>query len=236
LVIRMVVMRLPVLPGAALAAALAVGLALTACGSYPPPGSEPAGQVVPEVQAAAAAATSVHVAGTVEQRTQTTTLDVSIEGDSVAGYLGAYSTRFYVLSLDGDSFVKLNAAFLELEKAPTSLCAQICGKYVQLGVSGAAQITELLSMQTLVSLVFSTKDMVSAAGSGCAFSPATYDGQPVLQCRQGNDTLDVAANGTPYLLYWSGPHGQHLAFSDWNSVVLPPAPPPSQLVLASELG
>jgi hypothetical protein len=141
-----------------------------------------------------------------------------------------------VLSLDGDSFVKLNAAFLRVENAPASLCATICGKYVELSASGAIQITALLSMQQLVKEVFSNANMTSAAASGCIFSPATLSGQAVLQCRQGGYTLDVAAHGKPYLVYWGGPHGQHLAFSDWNAVTLPAAPPSSQVVSLTGIG
>lgn len=229
-------MWLRVMHGAGLATVLAIGLALSACSSYPPPGSKSAAQVVPEVQAAADTATSVHVAGTVDQSTQTTTIDVSLAAGSVAGYLGAYGTRFYVLSLNGNSFVRLNPEFLRLEKAPASLCARVCGKYVQLSDSSAIQITTLLSMQTLVKDVFSNKNMSSAAGSGCPFSPAMLNGKPVLQCRQGDYTLDVAAQGQPYLVYWSGPHGQHLSFSEWNSVVLPTAPQANQVVPYTDLG
>lgn len=212
---------------------LAVGLAVSACGSTP--GSEPASQIVPELQAAALRASSVHVTGLLIEKKQTTTLNVSIKGSSVAGYVGPNSTPFYVLSLNGQSYVKLSAAFLNSEKAPASLCATVCGKYVALPPGSTTQITNLLSMQQLDQQVFLNRSMTSAAGSSCDFSPATVHGQPVLQCRQGNSTLDVAAHGVPYLLYWTGPSGQHLAFTQWNSVVLPAAPPPSEVVSASDL-
>jgi hypothetical protein len=223
-----------ILLGAGLAVALAVGV-VSACSSSAA-GSKTAAQLVPEIQAAADAATSVHVSGSVLQGNQPTTIDVGINGDSVAGTLGAYGTTFYVLSLSGDSFVKLNAGFLKVENAPASLCATICGKYVELSASGAIQITALLSMQQLVKEVFNNANMSSAAASGCIFSPATRGGLAVLQCRQGGYTLDVAAHGKPYLVYWGGPHGQHLAFSDWNSVTLPTAPPASQVVSLTGIG
>ena len=227
-------MRLRVVHWAALSTVLAAALAVSACGS--PAGSKPAAQIVPELQEAANTAASVHVTGAVMSSRQTTTFDIGINGGSVAGYLGAYGTRFYVWSQNGQSYVKLNAAFLNLEKAPASLCATICGKYVQLPASSAGQITGLLSMQQLDKQIFITSAMSSVASSGCVFSPATRAGRSVLQCRQGAYTLDVAAHGQPYLVYWSGPNGQHLAFSEWNSVVLPSAPPSSQVVSASALG
>jgi hypothetical protein len=225
---------LRILLAAALVIALAVGLGLTACSS-PPTDSKTAAQLIPEVQAASGTATSVHIAGSVTQGAQTTTLDVRINGNSVAGTLGAYGTSYYVLSLNGTSYVKLNAAFLRVEKAPASLCAKICGKYVELPAASASQITAVLSMQELISEVFDDKNMSSAAASGCIFSPTSRNGQSVLQCRQGSDTLDVAAHGQPFLVYWGGPHGQHLTFSDWNSVTLPAAPPASQVVSISDL-
>jgi hypothetical protein len=91
-------------------------------------------------------------------------------------------------------------------------------------------------MQFLAKQVFDTSAMSAIASSGCVFSPATWRGQAVLQCRQGSNTLDVAAHGEPYLVYWSGPGGQHLTFSGWNSVEMPSAPPASQVVSYSELG
>lgn len=175
------------------------------------------------------------MAGAVTEDKETTTIDVRINGNSAAGTLGAYGTQYYLLSLNGSIFIKLSAGFLKAERAPASLCVKICGKYVELGASSAGQITSFLSMQQLIGDVFSYKSMSEAAGSGCIFSPTTRDGQAVLECRQGGYTLDVAAHGRPYLVYWGGPHGQHLAFSEWNSVTLPSAPPANQVVSISEL-
>jgi len=227
-------MGLRVLRWAALSIVLTAGLAVSACGS--PAGSKSAAQIVPELQNAANLATSVHVAGSLIQGSQTATIDITINGDSVAGYLGAHGTRFYVLSLNGQNYVRLNAAFLNVEKAPASLCARICGKYVELPAASGTQITSLLSMQQLNKEIFDTSTMSALTSSGCTFSPAARAGQSVLECRQGQYTLDVTGHGQPYLVYWGGPNGQHLAFSQWNSAELPSAPPASQVVSLSSLG
>jgi hypothetical protein len=225
-------MRWRVFRWAGLSTVLAAALAVSACGA--PAGSKPAAQIVPEMQNAANTATSMHVSGTLKSGSQTVTIDVSLKGVEVAGYLGAYGTRFYVLSLNGQSYVKLNAGYLNLEKAPASLCATICGKYVQLPALSGATIASVVTMQGLISQVIDSSDMKGLAGSGCTFSPATRGGQPVLECRQGSAAIDVAAQGQPYLVYLSG-NGQHLTFSHWNSVVLPAAPPASQVVSANAL-
>jgi hypothetical protein len=37
-------------------------------------------------------------------------------------------------------------------------------------------------------------------------------------------------------VYFTGPHGEHIAFSDWNAVTLPAAPPADQVISLSKLG
>jgi hypothetical protein len=217
------------------AAVLAAGLAVSACGSAPA-GSKTAAKLMPEVQAAADGATSVHMAGSVTQGSQTVTIDVSFSGSSVAGSVGDNGQIVDLLSLNGQTYLKLDAAFLKLAKAPASACAVVCGKYVELPAASADQITGKLSMHELVTQVFNNKNMTSAAASGCTFSPATVNGQSVLQCRQDGYTIDVAAHGKPFVVYFTGPHGEHIAFSDWNSVTQPTAPPASQVVSLNSLG
>ncbi len=221
--------------GAALAAVLAAGLAAAGCSSSPA-GSKPAAKLMPEVQAAAKAATSVHMAGAVNQGSQKATIDMSFSGPSVAGTVGLNGASFNLLSLNGKTYIKLDAAFLKYAKAPASACATICGKYVELPAASASQITGSLSMKQLVNQVFSNKNVNSGAASGCDFTPATVNGQSVLQCHQGLYTIDVAAHGKPYLLFFTGPHGQHIAFTDWNSVTMPAAPAASQVISLSKLG
>ena len=191
---------------------------------------------MPKVQAAAKGAESVHMAGSVNQGSQTATINMSFSGNSVAGTVGLNGASFELLSLNSTTYIKLDAAFLKYAKAPASACATICGKYVELPASSASQITGSLNMQQLMNQVFSDKNMNAAASSGCVFSPATVNGQSVLQCRQGSYTVDVAAHGKPYLVFFSGPHGEHIAFSEWNSVTLPAAPPASKVISLNKLG
>lgn len=221
--------------GAALAAVLAAGVAAAGCGSSPA-GSKAAADLMPKVQAAAKGAQSVHMAGSVTQGSQKVTIDMSFSGSSVAGTVGLNGASFVLLSLNGHTYIKLDAAFLKYAKAPAIACVTICGKYVELPASSASQIAGSLSLKLLMKRVFSNKNMSSAAASGCVFSPATVNGQSVLQCSQGEYTVDVAARGKPYLVYFTGPHGEHIAFSDWNAVTLPAAPPADQVIGLSKLG
>jgi hypothetical protein len=216
-----------------LAVALAASLASAACSSA---ATQTAAKLMPDVQAAATGATSVHMTGSVHQGTQTATFDVSFNGTSVAGTLGLNGKSFSVLVVGGATYVKVNAAFLSAENAPAIVCAKVCGKYVELSATTASQITGFLSMQALTTSVFGNNNLSAAGNSSCVFSPATRNGQSVLECRQGAYTLDVAAHGTPYIVYFGGPQGEYIAFSDWNAVTPPTAPPPSEVVSINSLG
>lgn len=215
-----------------LAVMLAAGLA-AACSSA---GSQTAAKLMPAVQAAADGATSVRMAGSVHQGKQTATFDVSFSGSSVAGTLGLDGHSFSVLVLGGTTYIKVDAAFLSAENAPASVCTKVCGKYVELAASTASQITGFLSMQALTTSVFNSKNLGAAGNGSCVFSPATRNGQSVLQCRQGTCTLDVAAHGKPYIVYFGGPYGEYMAFSDWNALTPPAAPPASEVVSINSLG
>jgi hypothetical protein len=220
----------------ALAVALAGGLTIAACGSAPA-ASKTSEKLMPQVQAAARSATSVHVTGMVTEGSQTVTMDVSLSGSSMAGSMAVNGATFYILSLNGKTFIKINAAFLQqIAKAPAGVCAAICGKYVEIPGASASQIMGSISMQQLMLQIFNNRNISSAASTGCVFSPATVNGQPVLQCHQAPYTVDVAAHGKPYLLDISGPHGEHIAFSDWNAATLPGPPPASQVISIPNLG
>jgi DMSO reductase anchor subunit len=216
-----------------LAVALAACLAAAACSSD---GDQTAAKLMPNVQAAAVGATSVHMTGSVNQGKQTATFDVSFTGTSVAGTLGLGGKSFGVLVLGAATYVKVDAAFLDAEDAPASVCAKVCGKYVELSASTASQITGFLSMRVLMTSVIGNNNLSAAGNSSCVFSPATRNGQSVLECRQGAYTLDVAAHGKPYIVYFGGPHGEYIAFSGWNAVTPPTAPPVSEVVSINSLG
>jgi hypothetical protein len=226
-------MGLQVLRVSRLAVALAAGLAAAACSSA---SSQSEAKLMPEVQTVASGATSVHMTGSVHQGKQTATFDVSFSGTSVAGTLGLNGNSIGVLVFGGVTYVKVNAAFLAAEDAPASVCAKICGKYVELPTGTASRITGFLSRQALTTSALSNKNLSATGVSTCVFSSVTRNGQSVLECRQGAYTLDVSAHGKPYVVYFGGPHGEYITFSEWNGVTPPTPPPASQVVSINSLG
>jgi hypothetical protein len=232
-------------------AASAVGglVAISACsggGSGPPSGSERASVVLPRVTAAVKAARSVHVMGRVAAEGRTATLDVSFFGST--GFVGTVSddgAMLGVLLTDGKTYIKINSAFLALAKLPKSACKAMCGKYVLIPAADAQGLIGAMSMSGLLNSVFGK--LPHTAG-GDYFMPATYHGQSVLEFRQNGYSLIVErsspqAHGSgnvsqagDYPLAITAPHGEYLAFSEWNTVALPTPPPASKTVKLSSFG
>jgi hypothetical protein len=229
------VLTLRVFRTSVLAVVLAAGLAVAACTSAPA-GSQSAAKVIPDIVAAADSATSVHIAGSGPDGSQTVVMNMSFSGGSLAGTVGVNGQILYILSVDGKTYIKINAGFLHVANAPASVCAKYCGKFVEFPAATASQITGSLSLHQILTQAFNNKNTKAAEQSGGVFSPATLNGQHVLQVKQSGYVFDVAAHGKPYPVYLTGPHGENLSFSGWNTVTPPAAPAPSQIISIPNLG
>jgi hypothetical protein len=227
-----------------LARAAAVGAAVTGvlmaagCAAAVGPGTagRAASALLPAVQAAVKSARSVHITGSVTSASQAITLDVSFAGNGgLAGTMAVNGASFGLLTRSGQTYIKVNAAFLRTAKAPAAACTTICGKFVEVPAADAQTITGALSMRGLIQNMF-RQIPAAARSSSVRFTPGNYDGEPALRFSHDGYTLIVAGKGTPYPLAISGRNGEYLDFSDWNDVTLPPPPAASQLVNLSEIG
>jgi len=222
--------------GAVTAAAISVVGVLAGCGSpSSSSGSVPAGQVMSSVRTSVGRAHSVHMSGSVTQSGQKLTVDLSFDGNNVYGTISEGGASFVLLSLNGTTYIKLNSSFLKFSKAPAQTCAIICGRYLELPTASATQITGQLSMSQLADQAFSGAIAAKAKQTSAVFVPATVNGQQVLQARQGSYSLDVTDNAARYPVLFTGPDGESIAFSDWNSVTMPPPPPAKDVVNVSQL-
>jgi hypothetical protein len=232
-------MRSGFVRAAAAAVAALAGLSAAACssaGSSAPSAARPASAVLSEVQAAVKSAQSVHMTGNVTSGSQSVSFDLSFVGASgLAGTMTVSGASLGLLTVAGQTYIKINSSFLVLAKAPASACAKVCGKYVKVPAADAQSITGALSMTGLIEGIFG-KLPAPANTSKDDFVPATYNGQPVLQFKHAGYSLDVARSGKPYPLAITTPNGEYLDFSDWNAVTLPAPPPASQVVTLSQLG
>jgi hypothetical protein len=223
---------------AALAAVTAVSaFALTACGgsggpstiqgtAKQPESSRSAGQILSDVRAAVAKATSVHVLGHVDGASA---IGLNLRLDSTGGS-GTISTPTFVIRItrvgkaayymgsktDGSAFYThfttaagahmLHGRWLKVPTADTRFTA----------------FSSLTDMQELLTTMLKPKGTVVKAGT------RTLHGVPAIGLRDsaGDGTLYVAATGAPYPLelVQSGAHSGVIVFEQWNRPLTLTAP------------
>ena len=133
-----------------------------------------------------------------------------------------------VLVKNGRAYVKLTAGSAKAMDLPPAACVLMCGKYLEMTAS-------------------QTKSMLGDLGWSSFLGPSssvpqlhyvrtvTVNGQPAWQMSvPGEGTAYVAAQGTPYPLRMVQ-GSNRIDFTQWNSVVIPPLPPASQIVDLSQL-
>lgn len=210
---------------------IASGLLVTACGVSPSTNPDTAAKIVPAMQAAVKSATSVQIAGSVKEGSQLDTLDMTFQGNDASGTVSQGGQSYTILLVADKAYVKVDQSFLNAANLPASDCSSMCGKYVAIPQSQMSQFAGDLNLASL------TKQMMDSVPSSVrndtadVFQKSTFDGQAALKFTQGPYTIDVAGTGTPYVLYISdSSNGQHLTFSQWNSVAPLTAPPASEII------
>lgn len=226
-----------------LPALLAAGVLASACGSSlssashsAPPAAQSAAKVVPAMKAAVQSATSLRMTGTGQDGSQKITFDMTFSGSSdMSGTFTENGTTLTILVVSGKTYLKMNQDFLKLAKLPTSLCARVCGKYVELPAAESGQITSAVSLSALTKNAFGSIPSSVSKDTTDYFVPGTFRGQPVLTAHDQGYTIDVARTGTPYPVLISDPSGNNIVFSEWNAVPPMTPPPASQVVSLSSL-
>lgn len=226
------------LGAAAVAAALAVSL--TACGGGGSSTTSSAGtsaqtsgttttaavnvadksaaEVLAASQAAARAATSVRVAGDID--------DVSLElrlarGVGATGSLEQRGSRFELIAVGGEVYLKGSDAFYE-QIAGRAAVQLLGGKWLKAPASDRefASIAQLGDMELLLRQVLNPQSDTVVKGA-----VTTVDGQQSVPLRAKDGTLYVAAEGAlPLQLTGSASRPGKITFSEWNQPVDVTAP------------
>jgi hypothetical protein len=213
---------------------LACGLAscaavlVTACGSSSP--SEPtSGDLQNSMRSAVSSADSVHFDGMLSSNGVPVGIDMGVSraGD-LSGTITQNGAKLVVLGVNGKVYIKATPEFLKQVNAPSSACAAVCGRWIQLPPQQASQITSQLSLRNLTGDVNSAKlPKLTESGS------TTVNGQPAWVMRSANGaSVEVSQSSPHYPLRAHAGGGQNdvITFSQWNSVPHPTAPPASQVV------
>ena len=238
---------------ATVAAAAAATVVLSACGSAgqspsasgsasAPPGASPAAAprsaaaTITSMKLAVRAATSVHLNGTLTGTGSATIgLDVGLTRSS--GFSGTVTQGggipLTIVDADGKVYILATRAFLAELNVPAAVCSVMCGKYVAMSPAKGDALAAQLAMSQMLQSVTGSLPAFTNAGT------RTINGRraQVLHGADGS-TLAVAATGAPYPVEAISPSGGRggIAFSRWNSVPKPVAPPASQVIDLSKLG
>lgn len=220
-------------------ALVSAGLLATACGSpssSASAGSKTAAQVIPAMKAAAESAQSVQMTGSGKDGSQKLTFDMSFVGSSdLSGTFTENGATLTIEVVSGTTYLKINQDFLNLAKLPASVCATVCGKFVELPASESSQITGAVSLSALTKKAFNSIPASISKDTTDIFTPTTYHGQQVLTAHGDGNTIDVARTGTPYPIFISTSQGDTIVFSDWNSVPPLTPPPASEIISLTSL-
>jgi hypothetical protein len=222
------------------ASVLAGALLVAACGSGPGAGSGAGGgpptrtldQEYPAIKAAARAATSVRMSGTVTYNGKPVSIDMAfVKPNSAAGSVAEDNTSYTIIVTPGQTYIQISKQLLRSNRLPASLCSAACGKYLAIPALPSGAFSDL-SMTSLIGTLF-TKPL-DQSEAAMKLAAGQYAGEPAWTGSGGGETFTVARGGPPYLLSVSK-DGRAITFSDWNSATVSP-PPASRVLTATQLG
>jgi hypothetical protein len=208
-------------------------LLLAGCGSSSSASSTPGNgvsaktpdQIVEAAKAAAAAAVSAHVAGSIVSEGKPISIDMELlAGKGGKGEIKLEGLSVQIVEVDKAVYMNGSEAFYA-HLAGTEAAKLLQGKWLKAPTSSGdfASFSSLTDLKKLVGGTLAAHGKLKAAGS------ATVEGQPAVGVTDSGaeGTLYVASTGTPYPLeiVKHGASGGKVVFNRWNKPVTltPPA-------------
>lgn len=194
-------------------------------------------QILTDAKAAAKAARSLRVSGSVNDRSDRTDLDLRVKGtEGATGTLSSKGVRFEVVRVGDDVYLRTDrAGYVKLAGARG---AELIGdRWLRTGPTDArfSSFEELTNRDKLID------GLLSPRGTLTKGEATTVRGTPAITLRSADDkgTLAVATTGPPYpLRLASGPRSDssgEIDFAEWNAPVTLRPPPPDQVLDTSKL-
>jgi len=148
-----------------------------------------------------------------------------------SGSVGEGSGNVTFLVIKDSAYFKVDTNLMKLAQVNPPDCGAVCGKYVLVPPSTSSQFIGSLSLSGLINQMVNGVPSPADPGATNLFVRTTFNGQPALKATFAGGTVEVAASGPAYPLAVSDPQGDHLTFSEWNSVS-PLSPPPASEVVS----
>lgn len=211
--------------------ALALVPALAGCGGSSPDGngiaSKPPARIVAIATAAATAAASVHVAGSILSEGKPISLNMELDAEKGGqGQVTLGDLSIDLVNVDRAVYVKAGRAFYSRFAGPAA-ARVLQGKWLR-GSDVSGPLASFTSLTELRKLLSST---LAGHGALSRSATTTVNGQRAVGVTDaaGGGTLYVASTGTPYPLeiVKRGAGAGKLVFDRWNqsvSLAVPPNP------------
>lgn len=204
--------------------ALLVCVAAPAAAAPPSRAATTPDQWVAESLAAAKAAASVHVTGSMTEGGQRLSLDLRlVAGEGASGSMVLGKQRIDIVRLGPFSYFRVGASFWR--RYGGAVAAELfAGRWVKISssVPGFASLTSLTDMSRLFAGMLGSHGPLSLGGT------RTIAGTPaiaVVDASKDGGTLWIAASGTPYPLRVTQTGGPgYVSFDAWNAPMRITAP------------
>lgn len=210
---------------AAVLGVLTAGTVLTGClglGGDPDAGTNgvaklPAPAIEQRARAAAAAAPTVRLSGTVTSNGRTYRLDMRLRADGGVGEVTTKGDTFQLLRIDSDLYLKASADFYGStadSNDSRAAAAKLNGKYVKVppGDPAYAQFSGFTDKKVLLAALFVLDGSLTVGDHHKVDGTKTI----ALNGTRGG-SLDVSLKGTPYpLRYERAGNAGTLTLSDWG--------------------
>lgn len=220
---------------ALLAAAPLLGGCLGRGGADPDAGTNgvaklPARTIEQKAGAAAQAAPTVRISGTVVSGGQTYRLDMRLRADGGVGEVTAKGATFQLLRVGGDLYLKAGADFYGTgdDKDSKAAAAKLNGKYVKVPVGDPAyqRFSGFTDKKVLLADLFVLDGTLEVGARRTVGTTKTIE-----LTGSGGGILDVSLQGSPYpLRYQRAGNAGTLALADWGEDFTLAAPARSQVV------
>ncbi|MFI6346541.1 hypothetical protein [Streptomyces sp. NPDC050560] len=216
------------------------GAVLSGCGSDPDAGTNGVGKlsasdIQNKTRAAARAARTVRLSGSLAGKGGTYKLDMRLKDGGGAGSVTSKSATFHLLRIDDELFLKAGADFWgsegEAKEGDSSEAAdKLDGKYVRVP-QGDPAYEQLSGFTDMDSLLDSLATLHGALERGDHRDVSGVKSIEINGDKGGGGTLDVSLEGKPYplLLTRAGDAGS-LTFTDWDKPLSLKQPPKDDTV------
>ena len=187
-------------------------------------------EILAKASNAANSASSVRIAGNIDQNGQQVSLDLTLGKNAADGTLGIKGQQVDVRLVGGKFYMRAPAAFYEsLAKTGGAAIGQLVGgKWFSVPLDNSATAQQFAAFQSFTDKSKLFDSLLKDAQNATVKGPGDVSGQPaVLLDDAKGGTLAVATTGEPYPLQVTGSgdgNSGTINFTNWNAPVNVTAP------------